>query len=260
MKAHIAMTRRQAMLVGAYCIAGGPARADSTASRMVEEINVEGTRVNLTKFIAPGSGRRPIVLLLHGSRGLDGRIEAYERYAQDLADAHIDAWLFSYFGPEDRSAIKAAGSEAGREAQYARMIDRWVTLVRAVAGVARDHTQSSGRVGLHGFSLGGFVAVATASQPLFSVLTVHYAGLPTFYRHEINFLPPLLDIHGDRDRSVSLKEGSNLVATAKRLGGVAELVVFPGEGHGFDLDPANRDGALARQRAIAFTTHWFNQN
>ena len=139
---------------------------------------------------------------------------------------------------------------------YAQSIDRWVALVRDAATAAQMDERSSGRVGVFGFSLGGYVAVAAASRPLFSALNVFYAGLPTFYDQPIASLPPLLDIHGDADRAVPLSEGERLVAAAKQLGGVAELAVFHNEGHGFDLDLRNADAAAARQRAIAFASRW----
>ena len=203
-----------------------------------------------------GGGPRPTALILHGSKGLDAHLEAYERYARDLAAAGVDALLFSYYRPEDMAAINGAPNASVRERYYARSADRWVSVVRAVAKSTRGSGVASANVGLLGFSLGGFVAVAAASEPLFSVVTTFYAGLPEFYDHPIKSLPPLLDIHGDADRSVPLSQGLKLVAAAKHLGGVADVAVFRNEGHGFDLDPANRNASRARQRDIAFTTRW----
>lgn len=251
------ITRRVAVLA-ATCIAIGSDFARAAAEPMItaEDFPTKDASIKVHRYATRGLGKRPAVLLLHGSKGLKANFEAYDRYARDLAASGIDTLLFSYFQPEELKVINEARDGSARHRQYIESIDRWVSLVRSIADSAREHERNSGHVGLLGFSLGGFVAVAAASKPLFSVLTVFYAGLPTFYNHAINFLPPLLDIHGDADRAVSLSQGERLVTLAKRLGGVAELALFRNEGHGFDLDIGNRDAASARQRAIAFTSQW----
>jgi carboxymethylenebutenolidase len=152
--------------------------------------------------------------------------------------------------------ISAAGSSSRREIRYAQFIDGWVSQVRAIAEDALKQDLSSGKVGLLGFSLGGFVAVAAASQPLFSALVVCYGGLPDFYHHNLSSLPPLLAIHGDADQAVPVALGTALVAKANSLGGPADLALFKDEGHGFDLDLGNRDSASARGRAVSFLQHW----
>jgi len=50
--------------------------------------------VTVKMFTAPGEARRPTVLILHGRAGI-APFAGYARYANDLADAGIDAWLFS---------------------------------------------------------------------------------------------------------------------------------------------------------------------
>ncbi|WP_131196930.1 dienelactone hydrolase family protein [Lichenihabitans psoromatis] len=253
----VSITRRAAVLTAVFSIMGKSSGSAASAPTLVtERLTLKGQPLELKRYGAASRGKRPTVLLLHGSKGLDANYQAYDRYACDLAGANIDTLLFTYFQPGELKAINEARNASSREVEYARSVDQWVSLVRSVASMAREHENSSGSVGLLGFSLGGFVGVAAASDPMFSVLTVFYAGLPTFYTRRIDHLPPLLDIHGDADRSVSLSQGSKLVETAKRLGGVADLAVFRNEGHGFDLDLSNRDAFNARQRAIAFTAQW----
>jgi len=259
MMALTSVTRRQTMLAALGVVVGNRAWATSGTETAIENVNVEGVQVRVTRYTAPESGKRPTVLLLHGSKGLDAQISAYDRYARDLAKLNIDTLLFTYFQPDELATINEARTASVRKAQYARSVDRWVSLVRDIAIAAKDDDRSSGHVGLLGFSLGGLVAVAAASQPLFSVVTVFYAGIPSFYDHKITFLPPLLDIHGDVDQSVPLSQGSKLIATAKHLGGVADLAVFRNQGHGFDLDLTNPDATPARLRATAFISRYINQ-
>lgn len=233
-------------------IAGGVNARAAVLTIVRETIVVAGRPLQLTRYVAAGQGKRPAVLLLHGSRGLDAWRRVYERQAADLATAGIDAYLFSYYAPDELKAIAAAGSSAGRETCYARFVDGWVALIRAVADHALKQQQSSGKVGLLGISLGGIVGIAAASHPLFSALVVFYGGLPDFYRQPIASLPPLLALHGDADRNVPLAQGVALVAKARALGGAAELTVYKGERHGFNLDPANRDAATANLAARKF--------
>jgi dipeptidyl aminopeptidase/acylaminoacyl peptidase len=47
---------------------------------------------------------------------------------------------------------------------------------------------------------------------------------------QTDHLPPLLVLHGSSDENVSLESGREIVNLAHRLGGQAELVVYP-EGH-----------------------------
>lgn len=240
---------RRTLLMAACSMIGH--RATAAPAGMQADMTVAGRRLAVTRFATSGAGKRPAVLLLHGSRGLDARRGAYERHAGDLAAAGIDAYLFSYYGQGERERIGRSGSAAAREACYERFAEGWVARVRAVATQIGEQDISSGKIGLLGFSLGGYVAVA-ASQPPCSALAVFYAGLPAFYHHPITSLPPLLALHGDADRNVPLANGQALVARAKALGGPAELVVYPGEAHGFDLDLANPHSAPAMAAAVSF--------
>jgi carboxymethylenebutenolidase len=86
------------LLAAASSLMGGRAGAAPQAAAMMQAtIAVAGRPVQVTKYLAAGTSRRPAVLLLHGSRGFEIRMAAYDRYARDLAAAGIDAWLVSYY-------------------------------------------------------------------------------------------------------------------------------------------------------------------
>jgi carboxymethylenebutenolidase len=87
-------------------------------------------------------------------------------------------------------------------------------------------------VGLLGFSLGGAVAVASARDPRIGALVVFYGFIPLDQqRARTNHLPPLLVLHGEADSTEPLRSSQDLVDLARSLGGRAELVIYPGEGH-----------------------------
>lgn len=216
--------------------AASPARAEGIA---------------VTRRAAEGMAPRPSVLLLHGSRGMELNPEAYERHAAALAAAGMDAWLLRYFSAEDTAALDArAHSAEARDAYRTRRFAGWAEEVLAVVTDVLERLDCSGAVGLLGFSLGGFVAAATAARdPRVKALVVMYGGMPEAMRATAGPLPPLLVLHGEADRVVSLAEGAALVELARRAGGPAELVAYPGRGHGFDFaaaDPATAD-AVARE-------------
>jgi carboxymethylenebutenolidase len=66
--------------------------------------------------------------------------------------------------------------------------------------------------------------------------------------------PPLLVLHGDADAIITVDRGKELASLAKDMGGSADLVIYPGIGHGFGARLNTKDGADALARTIAFLT------
>ena len=199
-------------------------------------------------FAAPGDGRRPAVVILHGIGGFDAFPAVYRRYAAALADAGIDAYVLRYYDASDAVASKSKIADE-RRALFNRRIRAWASSVGEVVGLILADSRSSGRVGVLGFSQGGFLATAAAAQePRISPLVVFYGGIPSLLKNEITRLPPLLELHGDADRVVALADGLALVDLARGLGQPVENVVYPGAGHGFEGD----DAVDAQRRTIKF--------
>ncbi|WP_244549703.1 dienelactone hydrolase family protein [Bradyrhizobium erythrophlei] len=103
---------------------------------------------------------------------------------------------------------------------------------------------SSGRIGLLGFSLGGYVAAAAAARDeRVSALAVLYGGMPDKITPQVKHLPPM-KLHCEADRNVPLASGEALVRLGKSVGAAAEIVRYPGKAHGFDFadnDPMTAD-------------------
>jgi carboxymethylenebutenolidase len=223
----------------------------SVASSAVAEIvpqqwvvESNGRPINVTRYAAAGEAARPAVLVLHGSSGPEADRPAYARHAQTLAARWIDAYLMSYFAPGTSWSCACWGT--------------WTATVLDVAHAVRQRPESSGRIGLLGFSLGGGVAVAGARDPRVAGLVVFYGALPDeAWRPER--WPPVLVLHGDADTSVPLRDGAALVELARRYGGRAELAAYRGAGHRLSTwderaaSDAVNDQVLSRRadRAIA---------
>jgi carboxymethylenebutenolidase len=207
--------------------------------------------VDVKVYAAPGDAPRPAVLILHGLGGNNPK-QGYVSLAEATAASGTDAWLFSYYTPSDQAIMFATGHDAHRALYQARM-PAWAKKVDEIADFALTLPRSSGKVGLLGLSNGGFLAVgAAALDPQIGAIVVFYGGIPGPLRDQINRLPPLLALHGDADTVIPVAEGRALVDLAKSLGDQAELVVYPGVGHGFDFDEDYDKANGVRRRAIAF--------
>ncbi|MGY3452281.1 dienelactone hydrolase family protein [Bradyrhizobium sp. USDA 4353] len=219
-----------------------------------QELTVTAADASITikLFAGQREGPRPAVIILHGAQGLERYAAAYSRYAQALAANGIDAALVSYYDATDLGQMSSADRTI-RQAYFSAHVATWSERVRAAVSLLTRREGFSGRIGLLGFSNGGFVAVATAaSDPRISALAVFYAGRLDVPEPGAFHLPPLLALHGDADRTVRLSSGKVLVEEAKAHGGEADLVVYPGMDHGFDFDAKRPESADALARTVAF--------
>jgi carboxymethylenebutenolidase len=209
--------------------------------------------VVVTRYGAAGSDKRPGVVLLHGTHGFERRLAAYERYASALTAKGIDAYLLRYLTAADIEFFDSGATTRKREAFEARRYDGWAKWVSAGVNAILQRPDSSNRIGLLGFSLGGYVAAAAAARdPHINALAVLYAGMPAAIVSGVKHLPPLIELHGRADTNVAFAEGEQLVKLGKKLGAEAEQVPYPGKAHGFDLSETDPMAADAIARVVRF--------
>ncbi len=203
--------------------------------------------VHTTLFRAPGDAQRAKLLLLHGAGGFGRQIANYDRYATDLAQAGFDAYLVYYYSDADQRSM-----DSGRDVFETRY-PAWAKLVDDLADLAAKQKDSNGRVGLIGFSNGAILASGAAGlDPAIGAAVIYYGAEPWPLKTPIKHWPPLLILHGSADQIIDVSAGRELAAAAKRLGGPADLVIYPGEGHGFAVRPDNKNAADAEKRVLAF--------
>ncbi|MGY4475440.1 dienelactone hydrolase family protein [Bradyrhizobium sp. USDA 3364] len=223
------------------------AASRSLAAAMAETLSVDAAEghVTLNRFASGRAGKRPAVLMLHGSRGFDLRPRAYERHANALTAAGIDAYFVRYYTPADEKAFEMMHTRERREAYETGRFDAWAARISSVLTAVLAGLDSSGRIGLLGFSLGGYVAAATAARDeRVSALAVLYGGMPDKIVPDVKHLPPMIELHGEADRNVPLASGEELVRLGKSVGAAAEIIKYPGKPHGFDFadnDPMTTD-------------------
>jgi carboxymethylenebutenolidase len=217
------------------------------ATEITEKIDVAASEgpVALTRYAANQAGKRPAVMVLHGSRGFELRLLAYQRYADALTAVGIDVYLARYYGPADAEALGKLGTSEKREAYEDARYGVWAHRVSSTVTAILARPECSGLLGLLGFSLGGFVAAATvARDERVAALAVLYGGMPEKIAPQVKRMPPTIELHGDADRNVPLANGVALVKLAKAAGAEAVQITYPGKPHGFDFsdrDPATGD-------------------
>jgi carboxymethylenebutenolidase len=229
-----------------------PAQADDAQPQPLT-IPASERPVTVTRYAAPGDGKRPAVVILHGNGGLTARtMPHYARYAAALAAQGIDGYIVDYYSRDDARGMEA--TDSGARGRITRVRFRpWTLLVAEMVGAILERPESSQRIGLLGLSLGGFLSVTESSMdPRISALVVLYGGIPPTLTNRITHLPPLLELHGDADQVVPVESGNALVAKARALNVPAQQTVYPGEGHVFDADPDKADARDATARAVGF--------
>ena len=203
--------------------------------------------VKVVYFRAPGDAKRPSALLLHGAGGFDRRIADYNRYGSALANQGIDAYLVYYYSDSDELGISQTGDV------FTERYPAWAKLVDDLADHLLKQKDSNGKVGLVGFSNGGILATgASTLDPKINAAVIYYGTEPWPLRERAKRFPPLLVMHGDADQVIPVLAGHQLKALAEDVGAKAELVIYPGEGHGFGPDIAGKNGGDALKRTLAF--------
>ncbi|WP_243312727.1 dienelactone hydrolase family protein [Fundidesulfovibrio agrisoli] len=224
------------------CCWAHPARAEARPHEL--RLGAGRDAVLAWKFQAPGDGPRPAVIVLHGRNGIGPLKQAYFRYAAGLAESGMDAYVLSYYAADESPPEEGLSGKLF----FARHLSAWTARVRALTDLALGGPRSNGKVGVVGFSQGGYLSVACAADDKrISALVVMYGGVPHRLRGKMRHLPPVLAFHGEKDRIVPFSEGEELVREAQALGAQAQLVPYPDEGHGFGPAASQDSGRLTRE-------------
>ncbi len=217
-----------------------------------------GTQVSGFFYKPQGTGPFPAVLLLHGKSGL---IDALRTRAASLATQGYVAFAPDYFTPIGMTPEKFDASF------YTTSIDS----SREVIGNGLEALKSMSYVnpkclGVMGFSLGGYFAFITASRPDVKGIVSYYgAYAPTLLapRYPLadivsQIKVPVLMLHGDKDTLVPIAQADTTRDLLRSKGKEYEYIVYPGVGHGFDIQGSTNYNASAtadaEQKALAFFT------
>lgn len=185
------------------------------------------------------AGPHPAVILLYGSGGMKGAEPAYRWYATSLADAGMVTLICPYFD-----------ATHGRQHREPANIRQWVPAVKnTITYLQRQPNVDPHRIGIIGFSLGGFLGLSTAAQDMRVKALVDFFGPePILKESAWRRFPPTLILHGEQDSRVEISQSRDVTAHLLSAGVAHRLVVYPDQGHGF-TEPAASD---AHAKAVAF--------
>lgn len=189
-----------------------------------------GHPVPVEKFLPKCGGRAPAVILLHGSDGGTRYAEAYRTAARGLAAQGYAAFIVYYFEGEPNAPRPR---EEDRDLPDRRAFIPWLATVGAsISYVQAQCEVDPSRIGLLGFSLGGFLANAAAVQdPRVRAVTSLSGGLPPHLASRLRSMPPALIVHGQCDDVVPVAEAYRLHALLATRRIYHDLHILPNEGH-----------------------------
>jgi carboxymethylenebutenolidase len=196
------------------------------------------------------AGPHPGVVLLHGAVGWRPELADL---ASELADSGLVALAADYYGDAERTPT-GSKEKLATWPRYQAAVRRAVEYLQSLPSVGGEP------IGLVGFSRGAFLAVSVASSiPGVAAVVDFYGGGgggPASLEEDVKGLPPLLILHGDADSIVPLRFALALRDAVVASGGEAELHVYPGAGHVFNLpysvNYSEQAAEDAHRRAIRF--------
>jgi dienelactone hydrolase len=186
--------------------------------------------------------RRPVLIVLHGAGGtlFDG--PEMRRVARHLAAAGNAVYLLHYF--------ERTGTLFARDAAMQKHFGVWKGAVLEAIPAIQQLRADPAPVGIYGYSLGGFLALFSASDnPRVGAVVEHAGGVWNGKMDRIGKLPPVLMIHGERDRRVLFDKYARPLETELRKRGVKiETQFYPDEQHVFTQPAMGK----VREAAAAF--------
>jgi carboxymethylenebutenolidase len=204
-----------------------------------------GKEIAAEIFPAAGRAAAPAVIMLHGADGLSVNA-MYRSGARTIAAAGFNVYLVHYL---DRTSE--------RRASFASMFQNfslWIEVVRdAVSFIAQRPETDPERIAIVGISLGAALGLAVAADDRRIRALVDYFGpLPHGVLTRTARLPPLLVLHGAADPIVPVENAHAVEALAREQGTPCEVVIYPGQGHGFR---GNAEGDATRRVLVFLQRH-----
>jgi carboxymethylenebutenolidase len=183
-------------------------------------------------------GIRPAVMVLHGSGGVSDFPEDVRELANrgyiTLAPHYFESTGTSW---ADLDSIRRHGLTWGQTVLNA---------VECARGLPNVDPQS---IGLLGFSLGGYLAIAVAAHDRnVKCVAEFFGGVPERFLPSIEQLPPTLIVHGEDDDIVPVRHALELKQLCDEKGFYFEMELYPGAGHNF----SGASMHTAIERVIAF--------
>ena len=231
---------------------------------MPDTFKSHGRDIPVELFAGSGSGRRPAVVVVYGTRGMNSPFgELIRGFATKLAASGCTALIPNYFEVTRTKPSTDVDGDMAVMAAVQPHRDQWVaTLGDCLGSAAARSDVRADRLGLLGFSLGGHLALRAAKMPsgaavraavsFFAPINqVPFGGIGG----DVDKLPPLQIHHGKKDGppvwpAESLALETLLIGARKVKDRDYEIYFYEGQGHGFTGQAA----VTSEKRTVDFFT------
>jgi dienelactone hydrolase len=225
-----------AAVCAVWSLLAGTAGADGGNSRPTPLYFESGSRkIRADRYAPVGTPTHRAVIVLYGAGGMVFDGPSMKRVARALADAGDTVYLLHYYN--------GTGTIVALDSTMRAHFPEWLATLRQ--GIAWAHGREEKKpVGIYGYSLGGFLAIAAASDnPLVGAVAEQAGGIWGWQETHIGKMPPVLMVHGLEDKRVPFEKFAKpLLRVLRKRGGHVETEFVPGEGHVFS------EAAMARVR------------
>jgi dienelactone hydrolase len=221
--------RAFAVLCGVWSLLISAAGADgANASPTSLFFESGGRKIRADRYSPVGTQSHRTVIVLYGAGGMVFDGPSMRRVARALSDAGDTVYLLHYYN--------RTGTIVALDSTMQKHFGEWLETVRAAIVWAHGREENKARpIGLYGYSLGGFLAVAAASDnPLVGAVTEQAGGIWNSEEKRVGKMPPVLMVHGLEDKRVPVEKFAKpLLRVLRSCGGHVETDFVPGEGHVF---------------------------
>lgn len=221
-----------------------------------------GVKQNMTAYLFTPDGNAPSfpgILLLHTSGGLR---DADLAYAQQLMNANYVVLVPAFMAAYNINART-------RQETFTTYADQiYADLVAALATLQQNPKVAGHKLGVIGFSNGGYFAMWLAATDKVSAGVAYYGAFTgaatdrslSRFRNAFNRnSAPVLILHGTSDDTVPVRFAENLAGIVKAAGSPFEIQLYDGAGHEFDRIPGSQNRAATEDawpRTLAFFTKY----
>ncbi len=186
-----------------------------------------GRRIRADLYAPSGPRSLRTIVMLYGATGTSVDSPPMHQFARALAATSDTVYVLHYF---DRTGTTVAG-----EREMQARFDDWLQTVRdGIAWVREREGKGSRPIGVYGYSLGAFLAIAASSNNTFVGAVVEQAGGMWNSKDRVGKMPPVLMVHGAADELIPLENYAKpLLRVLHERGAEVETDFVPGEGHVF---------------------------
>jgi dienelactone hydrolase len=205
------------------------AEVNETSARPVSVFFESGGRkIRADRYSPVGTRSHRTVIVLYGAGGMVFDGPSMRRTARTLAEAGDTVYLLHYYN--------RTGTIVALDSTMQKHFSEWLETLRDGIRWAHGREENGARtIGLYGYSLGGFLAIAAASNnPFVGAVTEQAGGIWNSQEKRVGKTPPVLMVHGLEDKRVPVEKYANpLQRVLRERGGRVETEFVPGEGHVF---------------------------